>query len=100
MSHVLTERRSPGVEYLILDQPETRNALSDELLDELLAALAAAAALEEPAVDIEGKVFVHCWARASGSNPILTAHAPSPSTEATVELIRASSPARSCTRSL
>lgn len=42
MSHVLTERRSPGVEYLILDQPETRNALSDELLDELLAALAAA----------------------------------------------------------
>src|SRR4051812_25844420 len=31
-----------GVATITLDQPETRNALSDELLDELLAAFAAA----------------------------------------------------------
>ena len=42
MSLVRSEIRAPGVSYLTLDSPATRNALSDELLDELLAALAAA----------------------------------------------------------
>jgi enoyl-CoA hydratase len=35
---------SDGVARILLDQPETRNALSDELLDELIAALEAARA--------------------------------------------------------
>lgn len=39
---VRCEVRAPGVTYLVLDQPETRNALGDELLDALLAALEAA----------------------------------------------------------
>jgi enoyl-CoA hydratase len=44
MTHPLVRIDSPaaGVRFLTLDQPETRNALGDELLDELLAALAAA----------------------------------------------------------
>ena len=33
-----------GVATIALDQPDTRNALSDELLDELIAALEAARA--------------------------------------------------------
>jgi enoyl-CoA hydratase len=41
-SLVRSEVRAPGVTYLVLDQPETRNALSDDLLDALLAALEAA----------------------------------------------------------
>ncbi len=36
------DTRADGVLYLTLDQPETRNALSDDLLDQLLAALEAA----------------------------------------------------------
>ena len=42
MSLVRREDRAAGVRYLVLDSPATRNALSDELLDELLAALAGA----------------------------------------------------------
>ena len=42
MSLVRTDTPADGVRYLTLDSPTTRNALSDELLDELLAALAAA----------------------------------------------------------
>lgn len=38
-SLVRYETRAPGVVYITLDQPETRNALSDDLLDQLLAAL-------------------------------------------------------------
>ncbi|MCU1413380.1 MAG: enoyl-CoA hydratase [Microbacteriaceae bacterium] len=37
----------PGIVYLTLDQPETRNALSDDLLDQLLAGLEAARADDE-----------------------------------------------------
>lgn len=39
---IRSEVRAPGVTYLVLDQPETRNALSDDLLDNLLSALEAA----------------------------------------------------------
>jgi enoyl-CoA hydratase/carnithine racemase len=39
---VRSEPRAPGVTYLVLDQPETRNALSDELLDQLIAGLESA----------------------------------------------------------
>lgn len=42
MSLVRSDIRAPGVAYLTLDSPATRNALSDELLDELLAALSTA----------------------------------------------------------
>jgi enoyl-CoA hydratase len=41
---VTSDLRAPGVQYITLDHPETRNALSDELLDQLLAALEAAGA--------------------------------------------------------
>lgn len=44
MSLVRHEVDEQGVAYLTLDSPETRNALSDALLDELLAALEAAGA--------------------------------------------------------
>jgi enoyl-CoA hydratase/carnithine racemase len=37
---IRVDRPSPGVAYVVLDSPETRNALSDALLDALLAALA------------------------------------------------------------
>jgi enoyl-CoA hydratase/carnithine racemase len=36
---IRVDRPSPGVAYVVLDSPETRNALSDTLLDALLAAL-------------------------------------------------------------
>lgn len=36
---VRSEVRAPGVHFLVLDQPETRNALSDRLLDQLLGLL-------------------------------------------------------------
>ena len=39
MSSIRIENRAAGVGYVVLDSPQTRNALSDELLDELLAAL-------------------------------------------------------------
>ena len=39
MPLVRIDTPSPGVVYLTLDQPETRNALSDDLLDALLAGL-------------------------------------------------------------
>ena len=42
MTMVRSDTRAPGVRYLTLDSPATRNALGDELLDELLDALAAA----------------------------------------------------------
>ena len=42
------EVSSPGVVTIALDQPQTRNALSDELLGELIAALEAAR--DDPAV--------------------------------------------------
>src|ERR1700739_483823 len=42
------ETSDAGVATIALDQPETRNALSDELLDELIAAFAAAR--DDPAV--------------------------------------------------
>jgi enoyl-CoA hydratase len=46
MERTLVRYETPaaGVVYLTLDQPETRNALSDELLDQLLAGLEAARA--------------------------------------------------------
>lgn len=40
MDNIRIETRAPGVAYVVLDSPQTRNALSDDLLDELLAALA------------------------------------------------------------
>ena len=43
-----TRPRGAGVATISLDQPETRNALSDELLDELIAAFSAAR--DDPAV--------------------------------------------------
>ena len=43
-STLLYDVADPGVATIALNQPETRNALSDELLDELLAALAQARA--------------------------------------------------------
>ena len=36
---VRSKLRAPGVRYLVLDEPETRNALSNDLLDDLLGAL-------------------------------------------------------------
>lgn len=42
MTLVRRDTRVPGVSYITLDSPATRNALSDDLLDELLAALTAA----------------------------------------------------------
>ncbi len=39
---VRSDVRAPGVVYLTLDRPETRNALSDEMLDQLIAGLEAA----------------------------------------------------------
>ncbi|MDF2443556.1 MAG: hypothetical protein JWR01_1759 [Subtercola sp.] len=39
---VRTDRPDPGIAVLTLDSPATRNALSDELMDQLLAALEAA----------------------------------------------------------
>jgi enoyl-CoA hydratase len=44
MSSIRIEDPAAGVRSLVLDHPATRNALSDELLDELLAALEAARA--------------------------------------------------------
>jgi enoyl-CoA hydratase/carnithine racemase len=43
-SRVLYEQDEQGAAFLTLDSPETRNALSDELLDDLLAALERAGA--------------------------------------------------------
>ena len=42
--HAPLRRRRARVATIALDQPETRNALSDQVLDELLAAFAAAKA--------------------------------------------------------
>lgn len=39
MDSIRIETPAPGVAYVVLDSPQTRNALSDELLDELLTAL-------------------------------------------------------------
>src|SRR3954462_11414311 len=55
-----------GVATITLDQPETRNALSDELLDELLAALEAAR--DDPAVRCVVLTSSHEKVFSSGAN--------------------------------
>src|SRR5690348_7196165 len=55
-----------GVATIALDQPETRNALSDELLDDLLAAFAAAR--EDPAVRCVVLTSTHEKVFSSGGN--------------------------------
>lgn len=54
MSLVRHETDEHGVAYVTLDSPETRNALSDALLDELIAALEAARADEAVRVVVLG----------------------------------------------
>ena len=39
MPSIRIDNPAPGVAYVVLDSPRTRNALGDELLDELLSAL-------------------------------------------------------------
>ena len=55
-----------GVATIALDQPDTRNALSDELLDELIAALEAAR--EDPAVRCVVLASTHEKVFSSGAN--------------------------------
>lgn len=54
MTLVRRDTPAPGVAYLTLDSPETRNALSDELLDELLDELEAVRADDDVRVVVLG----------------------------------------------
>src|SRR5947199_2005053 len=60
------ELSDAGVATIALDQPDTRNALSDELLDELIAALEAAR--EEPAVRCVVLTSTHERVFSAGAN--------------------------------
>jgi len=60
------ELSDAGVATIALDQPDTRNALSDELLDELIAALEAAR--EEPAVRCVVLTSTHDRVFSAGAN--------------------------------
>jgi enoyl-CoA hydratase len=81
LTHLRLERPSPGVALLVLDQPETRNAMSDEMTASWVAAidqLAVDPTVRAVVVTGEGKGFC------SGGNLSWLASDP----EATVDQLR------------